>query len=410
MRLALLLLLIPATALANTDVSFELLDRGDSVEVIAHNVKASRTAVSPIRQRLEVTVVGRPYAAGKVPTDANVKVIEFDMGAEPRVLSVKLNYERADVKALARFAQAIQVGDDLHVMFPRKLPAEGTIVKLPDPTMPAIVKATDVKLDVKTDAKVDPKNAVKIDPKIDATKVDPKLDATKIDPKNVVASAKLDDIDDDTKLDTAKIEAKPTPKLAAKAEPKATLAPAPENDGWTKLSTYGAIGLGAAGLGAWLLKKRRAPAVATSTIDIIAQRALGGKAKIVWFTAGGREMVVAVTQNSVRLLGQWPKDAAHDAPMFAEPTALPEATALPEMPRISRTMSRTSLEREVAAARHTRPDIGVDAASPTVTGILKLRAQTVQPIDLRVSDEVATGDTEADEVWARELLAAGSRR
>jgi flagellar biogenesis protein FliO len=389
MRFALqaFLITVCGTAVAAPgDVSFELLDRGDAVEVIAHNVKASRTQVSPIRQRLEVTVVGRPSAPSKVPADATVKVIEFDLGVEPRVLSVKLGFERADVKALARFAQAIQVGDDLHLLFPRKLPAEGVIPKLPDPTLPAIVKPVElpkavppaVKPEAKSDAKIETKPETKIDAKIEA-KPEAKIDA------KPEGAAEID----------AKTEPKAAP-LAAKAEPKAaaTLAPAAEDDSWTKLSTFGAIGLAAAGIGAWLLKKRRTAQPQASTIEIIATRGLGGKAKIVWFSAGGRDMVVSVTPNQVRMLGQWQRKAGQVAAhqTVAPPQSLPEATALPEIraPRIT-------------------------ASSAAVAGILRLRAQTAQmtaqPDPFKVSDEVATGDVEADEVWARELLAAsGSRR
>jgi flagellar biogenesis protein FliO len=359
MRLALLFLLIPvAASAAPTDVSFELLDRGDAVEVIAHNVKASRTAVTAMRSRLEVPVVGRPSAASKVPTDATVKVIEFDLGSEPRVLSVKLGFERPDVKSLARFAQAIQVGDDLHLLFPRQVPAEGAIVKLPEPTLPAVVPTILRPVAVEPAKPVEPPKAVVTEPAKPLTSTVP---------------------------------------LVAKAEPKpivhAALTAAPDDESWTKLSTYGAIGLAIAGIGAWILKRRRTQQPAVSTIDVIAQRSLGGKAKIVWFSAGGRDMVVAVTPNQVRMLGQW-KRTGEPAVRLPEATALPEPRSTPEL-------------RSIPARAPT--------ASPAVSGILKLRerATTVQPTELkeiRINEDVATGDYEADELWARELLAAGGGR
>ena len=57
--------------------SFEVLDRGSAVEVIAHNIKAARTAILPLRQRLQVPIVGAPAAKRILPTDATVKLVEL---------------------------------------------------------------------------------------------------------------------------------------------------------------------------------------------------------------------------------------------------------------------------------------------------------------------------------------------
>ena len=141
MRLAIITLIaLPATALADPAPTFEVLDRGTAVEVIAHNVTMANTAITPIRSRLEVPLVGHPRADKALPTDATVKVVEFD-GNEQRVLSVKLGFERPEVKALAKFAQAIQVGGDVHIMFPRLVPAVGAAIVLPEPTLPAELAA-----------------------------------------------------------------------------------------------------------------------------------------------------------------------------------------------------------------------------------------------------------------------------
>jgi hypothetical protein len=94
---------------------FELVDRGDAVEVIAHHITAARTAVLPVRSRLEVPITAAPQIKRVAPVDATVKLIELDREDATPVLSVKLGFERGDVKALSRFAQAIQVGDDLHL-------------------------------------------------------------------------------------------------------------------------------------------------------------------------------------------------------------------------------------------------------------------------------------------------------
>lgn len=367
MRLAIFTLLaLPAIAFAEAPPSFEVLDRGTAVEVIAHNVTAAKTAITPIRSRLEVPLVGHPRADKALPTDATVKLVEFD-GNEQRVLSVKLGFERPEVKALAKYAQAIQVGSDVHIMFPRLVPAEGTAIVLPEPTLPAALAA---KLAATAPAPITPVAA----PMVPETKV-----ATPPEPK----------------LETngeGKPEAKPgtAPAAAATVKPAATAAPTKE-DAWQKISMYGAIGLAAIGCGVWLLRRRKAQLGVVSTIDVIAQKSLGGKAKVVWFTAGGREMVVAVTPQSVRMLGQWKKCAGTDNVTFS---ALPSAHTHTEVTRDARPETR--------------------ASSAAVGGILKLRERRSQRNIIApplVNDDVATDDIEADEQWAKEILAAtGARR
>jgi flagellar biogenesis protein FliO len=351
MRLVVLAIFAPSVALAAPEVTLEMIDRGDAVEVVAHNVKATHTTVNPVRSRLEVSLAGYPMAKPAQPTDATVKVIELD-GGEVRSLSVKLNYERSDVKALARFAQAIQVGDDVHLMFPRKLPAEGETVKLPDPTLPPALAATLVKPEPKPVAKPVAKPEPKPEPK----------------PEAAVAKAEAP---------------KPEPVPTKKAQiPTVT-----DDDASSKLAMYAALGLGAVGVGLWIMKKKKTAQVATASIDVVAQRSLGGKTKIVWLTAGAREMLVAVTPQNVRMLGQWDKgDAPHaDEPAFA-----------PAIPRT--TTSRMSTQMTAVT-------------SPAVDGILKLRRQTGAFTVPAVNDEVATDDVEADSAWAREMFAAtGGRR
>jgi flagellar biogenesis protein FliO len=340
MRAAIFVLLIPTLAHAAPE-PLEVIDRGDAVEIVAHNVKATHTTINPVRSRLEVPVAAIANAS-LVPKDATVKEIEF----ENQSLSVKLNYERNDVKTLAKYAQATQVGDDLHIVVPRKVPVEGEVVKLPEPTLPPALAAKIA-------------DAPKLEPK-----PEPKVEA-KVEPAKPV-------------------EQKPAAATTKKAIPTVT-----EDDAMSKLSMYAAAGLAAIGLGVWFLKKKKGMAQPTSTIDVIAQRSLGGKAKVMWIAAGSREMVVAVTPQSVRMLGQWKRAAAGSSEMsIVAPGPLPEA----------QTMDRTPSGR-LAYPRA--------ATSPAVSGLLRLRAQT-QPV---VSQDVATDDVEADAQWAKDLLAAtGGRR
>src|SRR5439155_1189103 len=86
------------------------------------------------------------------------------------------------------------------------------------------------------------------------------------------------------------------PSQAAPSSPAApppgdgrSLKPALATDGddpWSRISMYAALGLAAAGAGLWLISRRKRPALASSSIEVIAQRSLGGKARIVWLSAG----------------------------------------------------------------------------------------------------------------------------
>ncbi|HEV7557367.1 MAG TPA: flagellar biosynthetic protein FliO [Kofleriaceae bacterium] len=353
MRLAVALVALVVPALASAapapEAAIEVIDRGNAVEVIAHNVKATHTTITPVRSRLEVPVAVIPYVASQAPSqkDATIKEIDF----ENQSLSVKLNFERPDVKTLAKFAQATQVGDDLHVIIPRAVPAEGATVTLPEPTLPPAIAA---KLAEAQKAMAKPE--IKVEPK-----AEPKVEAP-IDVKPAIAK---------TDVDT-----RPVPKKA--------IPTVPADDSWSKISIYAAMGLGALGLGAWLLNKKRAVATPTSTIDVIAQRSLGGKAKVMWLAAGTREMIVSVSPQGVRMLGQWKRTGA---PNNDVPLPLPEA----------QTVERSTSGRLLSRA----------ATSPAVSGLIRLRAQT-HPA---VSHEVATEDVEADAQWAKDLLAAtGGRR
>ena len=375
---------------ADKPASLELVDRGDTVEIIAHNVKAARTAIAPVRSRLEVPIVGLPVAKRIVPTDATVKLIELDSSDATRVLSVKLGFERPEVKALARAAQAIQIGDDLHLLVPRKPPADGAAVKLPEPTAPvaAITAPAPAPTSPATPAAAEPRPAPLLGPQPDPTpRPEPVAAAPAIGPaprpigpapRPTGASA----AGAGSAAGHAPLTAQPTT-----AEPP--LLAAERDEGWSRASLYGMIGLAAAGAGAWLLRRRRAPGLASSTIEIVAQRSLGGKARVVWLTAGTRELIVSVTGQEVRMLDQWRRAE------LALPTARTHSDARLEGPR-------PQPDADLAADAPLGPPL-----SPAVTGILRLRRTS----QFAVPAEVASGDVAADELWAKEILAAtGARR
>ncbi|TMQ12026.1 MAG: flagellar biosynthetic protein FliO [Deltaproteobacteria bacterium] len=446
---------------------FELIDRGDAVEVIAHHIRAARTAVLPVRSRLEVPLAGAPQARRITPADPTVKLIELGDDAI-RTLSVKLAFERADVKALSRFAQAIQVGDDLHLLVPRKLPDGGVAPRLPEPTMPAPGARTDrpaaaahvEPAAARTDAaathaaRVEPAGppaappmpptapvlGPRADPRGDpppaaaAAPTAPTAPTAPSTPARPEAAAARHDAPSTAAARTrsaadALSAPPPGPPSASVAPPRSldqTLA-ADRDDAWSRISMYGALGLAAAGAGVWLLRRRRGRPGLAASIEIIAQRSLGGKARIVWLSAGTREMIVSVTAQQVRMLGQWrksdvelPPAYARDEPRDRSGAATGPATgfAAPRAPtgQFAAPRSPTGQFTVPAAAALD------NAVSPAVSGLLRLRGRTGQipAVDptaeprpagrsrarLSTMDSDLPADVEPDSLWAKEILAA----
>jgi len=391
---------------------FELLDRGDSVEVVAHGVRATRTAVIAVRSRLEVAIAGAPQAKRVAPVDPTVKLVEFDGPEAARVLSVKLGFERPEVKALARFAQAVQVGDDLHLLLPRKAPAEGAPApRLPEPTVPAALAArvesavTSVLGPQRAPAAAPPAapataahaaappGASATPPPAAPGAVPPPAAPGAVPPPAVPsASAPPAPPSAATPSDSRAAPRSAADALAARAQTAPAIAPArpsaapdahplgsvlasERDDAWSKLSLYGALGLAAAGAGLWLMRRRRVRPGDLASIEIIAQRSLGGRARVVWLSAGEREMIVAITGQNVRMLGQWRKTAA-----------LPAA------------QTHVEDDEQPVAAPAEKP------LSPAVSGLLRLRGRTGQMAAVAPDD--TADDVRADELWAKEILAA----
>ena len=77
MRIASSLVLICLTAgAAAADSKIDVLDRGDAVEVIAHDMKALKTDIATVRSRLEIPVAGTSATPGTTSKamPASVKV------------------------------------------------------------------------------------------------------------------------------------------------------------------------------------------------------------------------------------------------------------------------------------------------------------------------------------------------
>jgi flagellar biogenesis protein FliO len=382
------------TAAAEADPRFEVVDRGDAVEVIGHGMTAVGT-LRQVRERLEIELAGTGSIDAKrqEPTDATVRLMEI---SGRRTMSVKLRLERPEVKAISAVAKVAQVGDDVHLIFPRRFASDaGTVNPLPEPTTTTATQAPKPTTEQAAQAPIPAAN-IEENP---APAPDPTAAITA--PTTVAPTTNA------TNTTNAANAAPTSPTPTTEPAPPATPAKvAKKTDSNLPNNLVIMAGLAFIAAGLWVVKRRKAKAAPAATIDVVAQRALGGKAKVVWLSAGDREMVVAVTPQNVRMLGQWKKadaDVVAEYPVFpAAPrpprartnaSFLPEAHALPSSP-------------PPAPGRNAYPRAATN--SPAVQGILKLRerAGTVQPPPKSAAEE----DMEADMVWAREILEATGGR
>jgi len=325
MRFALVTLAVLVPAISHAEgVSFEVADHGDSVEVIAHNVEARSTNISAVRSRIEVPIAGSPMAARQSMTDSTILFAEFDGHS----LSVKTRLDHPEVTKLAGLAKAEQIGNDLHLTFPRHAVIEAVkpapvaieAAKPVEAPTPVVAPPTPVVVEKKPDIKQ--AQAALAAATTNATPAPPAPAGTKIEPAPV------------------KPPGKPIP-----AEQPTTLS-SPALYGMGALVTLLACG--------YMLKKRKKLAASVSTIDVIAQRSLGNKAKVMWLSAGGRELLVSVTNSNVRMLGQWSK---------TDREGLPRAATLG---RNSFQTELDSAEAELCRQRHleaSRPHLGAVARS-----------------------------------------------
>jgi flagellar biogenesis protein FliO len=332
--LPLLAFLIPAHARADEPISFQVEDHGDSVEVIAHNLTMKSANVYPIRSRLEIPLTGSPMASRQMMQDSTVLQVELD----GYTLSVKTKLDRPEVKELAKLAHATQVGSDVHMIFPRHAAIAVAPKSSPSPSpTPAPVPApVPVAAPAPTPAPVPV-------------------------PPPVAAPAPV-----------------PTPAPVAVPATAKKLAIPPEQRDWSGTGFYAIAAFGALGAAAYLMRKKQKAAPPLATIDVVAQRTLGAKTKVVWLAAGEREMIVSVSGTQVTMLGQWPRGST-------------QSTAAAELPTATATIEQAPPERP--------------SLSPSVAGILKLRAATQNGIKIPAIEP----DDSVDFEWAQEMRTASGR-
>jgi flagellar biogenesis protein FliO len=272
-----------------------------------------------------------------------------------------------------------QVGDDIHVMLPRALPVK--------------VKAEPADEHAAANAAANAANAA-------AQPAAPPAPAGHA-PEAAPAAA---DHDPSAAAATAPAT-NPAPEAAApdSARPLGARPPRPASGRWMLLlGGLAVVALAIVGI----LRRRKHPTAITSRIEVIDSRSIGGKSRVVWLSAGEREFMIAVTPQSARVLGTWRRGEVPTGQRAEDEEAADglglgghDELPLPPPPRSQPTQPLHSLPRRGY------PRTGT---SPAVDGILRLRGNRTSPDQV---DDFASGDTGADEQWARDILAAtGGRR
>ena len=395
-----------------------ILDRGDQVEVVVSDVKLPAAPVMRVnRERIELPLAGRPVEVNDSYPFGLVMRIDVRGEGPQKSLSVKLRRDHDAVAALAKGALARQDADGVHLFVPKTAAAALVAASVPVP-VPVPVPASAAATMAPTAAL--PGTTVTIngitEPAVEDAPVEAKSAATTAATTNAATPAAPQPATetDDAKA-TATVAGMQTSGTGtgtgtgtgstANAKPiKLTGGTGGPQLGRVVVAV-GAIGL--AGLAIVMLRRRRglSPTATGPQLEILASKSLGGKHRVVWLGAGERELVIAVGGPRVELLGQWPR--TQPATPAALPAGEPAHDALPAPSMPLRLDAHDDLEPSFAAGSTSIPRTRtLNARTPAVAGLMRLRNRLPQ-----VSDDVATGDTDADEQWARDILAAsGARR
>lgn len=398
---SLLVLVMAAPARAEGWPKMRVFDQGDTVEVLITNVRLIATpALRVNRERIEVQLTGRPPELNLDPDDRLIKRIEIrtfdDRGVGPRWLSIKLRVDHDRVVALTAGAVAVQEDEGVRLRIPRKPLPPGEVAPAAAVTDGA-QRGTAATMTAAAPAASDAASP----PTAAPTTGEPATTGTAATAGTAAATPTS------TTATTGAGAPTPTATTAAPAETPPTSGvgdratglagttaaePAPAriaggsggpSVGRAVLAIIAIIVIAA---GAMAFRRRRGLSpLAGPQLEVIATRHLGGKAKVVWLGAGDRELVLAVGPQQIRLLGQWRRgDAERSAPLALE--------AGEDEPAFAAGSSQVPRVRGRATA--------------AVSGIMRLRGK-VGPL----ADDVATGDVDADEQWARDILSAtGGRR
>ncbi len=371
----------PAFAGPDNAERFQIIEGAEQVEVVARGATAAAGArIGVVRERLEIPLVGSVRSARRSSDDTTVRRVEI-RGDAPRVLSIKLRADRDRMAGIAERVRFVQIGDALHVTIPR------AVVVAPPPGADTFTEGiVDEKIELEPPAAANATGSPSPAPL--ATRTTPTTTTPTTTAPTPTAATTT------TPMEAASMPGQGRTAAAAPTDSSPSIGVAggagPVSTRWWMV--VGGIALIGGGVFAAVRRRRRVDDP-VDQLEVIASRSLGGKARVVWLGAGDREIVIAISPQQIRPLGQWRRGARGVERDFGR--VLDGVGAADAGPAPSRDAPGP---RRLARASA--------SASPAVSGLIRLRERTPP-----VNEDVATGDEDADAEWAKDLLAAtGGRR
>ena len=341
--------LVLSAGSATAAPKFSIAKSEQLVTVTATGVKLASGDVSSRSDRIEVRIADPSAKARLRVKDKTVKRVEILAGTSS-VVSVKLRHGWANTVALARGSRLEATENGFRLAIPRL--GYPSLKK----SRPAVESATEV-------APPPAKQPVKANPAIPPS-------AEKTTTSGSPAKA------------PSPVEVTP-PVADDKKPPVDSVAAVGAN-----LETDRGVGVGGVFTAAlvlsgcaalvWWVRRRRINNIVDDSLDVVASRSLGPKAKVVLINAGERELLLTVTDKGAQLLSQW-RRSARDEPLS---------------PRIG---------DFGMSSEHSHATTSRERAESAVSGILKLKRRIKTPLAYR---RTIQGEAAANEDWAHELNTA----
>lgn len=411
----------------------KVVDRGDKVEVVVSDVRLPAAPSMKVnRERIDLPLAGRPNEVNEVYGTGLVMRIDVRTEGTTRMMSVKLRRDHDAVVALAQGATATQGDDGVHLIVPKTAlaaaapaataPAAPAVENAAATGATATLEAAPAKTAAAAPATATTGTSVTLGgvtaPTVDTNANNANASNTNANSANANSAnasntnannananpANAHDVNatansanaNDANANTdgsnalAGLTGRHTGAEAKSSNSKLTGGGSGPGIGRVVLA-IAAIALAGGAIVALRRRKGAAPTAPGPQLDVLASKSLGGKTRIVWLGAGDRELVVAVANTSVSLLGQWRRGEADRATERSTPMRL-------ETGRDDADPSFASGSVQLPRTRTLN--------TSAVSGIMRLRGK-VTPI----TDDLPTDDGDADEKWARDILAAtGGRR
>jgi Flagellar biosynthesis protein, FliO len=353
--------LAPALAVAGPALPISVEDRGEKVAIFLAGARTTAERPQARSDRLELTLEQAPPVIEIRLADPTVRKVE--LRAEPPSVRLTLRHGTESTRLSAEMAELRQTEDGLSIVFPRD-PRGALARRAAEAPAPAAASGAPAA------------------PAAGASRVDAAGSAAAPAPPFAPASASADK--------SAPGEAAALAPAVPALDKSAPLDRAADDSGSPlgATLTFGALSGLAAVAWLWLRRKRGARSL-TNPLEILAQVSVGPRARVVWISAGRREMLISVSEKDVRVLGQWLADGARAGEAAGPAPA--EEIGEPRLGRLPSARLRTN---------------------PSLSGLLRLRDQHASIENGETTGGASNADGEGEEPdteWARQLVAATRR-